>query len=54
MKNIGIADDFAINKLADKSNLFINDMPNISEIIRYAEALDASDPIKYAALDIYQ
>lgn len=47
-------DDFAINKLADKSNLFINDTPNISEIIRYAEALDASDPIKNAVLDIYQ
>ena len=54
LKNIGIVDDFAINKLADKSNLFINDTPNISEIIRYAEALDASDPIKYAVLDIYQ
>ena len=47
-------DDFAINKLADKSNLFIHDTPNISEIIRYAEALDASDSIKYAVLDIYQ
>lgn len=54
LKNIGIVDDFAINKLADKSNLFIDDTPNISEIIRYAEALDASDPIKYAVLDIYQ
>lgn len=54
LKNIGIVDDFAINKLADKSNLFINDTPNISEIIRYAEAIDASDPIKYAVLDIYQ
>ena len=47
-------DDFAINKLADKSNLFINDTLDILEIIRYAEALDASDPVKYAVLDIYQ
>ena len=54
LKNICIVDDFAINKLVDKSNLFIHDTPNISEIIRYAEALDASDSIKYAVLDIYQ
>lgn len=54
LKNIGIVDDFAVNKLADKSNLFVEDTPNISEIIRYANALDSSDPIKYAILDVYQ
>ena len=54
LKNIGIVDDFAINKLAEKSDLFVDDAPNIPEIIRYADALDSSDPIKYAVLDIYQ
>lgn len=54
LKNIGIVDDFAVNKLADKSNLFVEDTPNIPEIIRYANALDSSDPIKYAILDVYQ
>lgn len=54
LKNIGIVDDFAVNKLADKSNLFVEDTPNIPEIVRYANALDSSDPIKYAILDVYQ
>lgn len=54
LKNIGIVDDFAVNKLAEKSNLFVDDIPNIPEIIRYADALDSSDPIKYAVLDVYQ
>ena len=54
LKNIGIVDEFAVNKLVEKSNLFVNDVPDMAEIIKYANTLSASDPIKYAILDVYQ
>lgn len=54
LKNIGIVDEFAVNKLSEKANLFIEDVPNIAGIIQYAKELESSNPIKYAILDVYQ
>lgn len=54
LKNIGIVDEFAINKLSEKSSLFTDDIPEISKIVNYAKQLSNTDPIKYAILDVYQ
>lgn len=53
LKNIGIVDEFAVNKLAEKSELFNENVPDITKIVNYANSLDPSDPIKYAIMDMY-
>ncbi len=53
LKNLGIVDDFAINALCDKSELFINEEPDLDAILKYASKLADNEPLKYAIQDVF-
>lgn len=52
LKNIGVIDEFALNKLVEIPELFDNDVPNTNRIIEYADSLDITNPIRYSIEDV--